>query len=329
MKQAVFRGRVDQQSVTSELQTVTFDLSRQMDYEGISLQLAGNIVNSVAWAALKTQGAYGLIRRIELLVNGQTVLEQLGGYEMAFLMWPLSRKMLVTNSAIYLAPGITAATHAFSVQIPLDRNMIDMVRPKDTALASRDLATLQLRVTIGQFSDVFTTGGTSTFSGTTLTATFDAIQEYPSQDGKITVPPYLLKRVQQDVPIVSTNSNLQVRLPVGNLLRRVSFVQRTSGDLSSALLNNVQLVRGSDVRANMNIRALNEHTATLSSGTAIVAAQTIDFARRRQELGKVADCWPLAGAADVYAVLDVTASGSSPTISVVTEELIPRIARAA
>lgn len=328
MKQAVFRGRIDQQAVTTELQTVTFDLSRQMDYEGVTLQLSGTITNSVAWAALKTQGAWGLIRSVELLVNGQTVLEQAGGYELASIALGLSRGLSRTNAYMYTAPGITAAAHAFKAVLPLDRNMIDMVRPKDTALASRDLATLQLRVTIGQFSDVFTTGGTSTMSAT-LTATFDAIQEYPSQDGKITVPPYLLKRVQQTVPITATNSNLQVRLPVGNLLRRVSFIERTSGDLAEGLLNNVQLVRGSDVRASMNRNQLYEAAQTLSRGAAFTGALVVDFARRRQELGKVADCWPLAGAADVYAVLDVTSSGASPTISIVTEELIPRIARAA
>jgi hypothetical protein len=329
MRQAPFRFRIDQQPFTAELQTITFDLPRQMDYEGLTLRLAGNIVVTTAFTTVKTQSVYGLVRRVELLANGQTVMDQIGGYELAALTIGQTRQIAQANAAYVTAPGVTVATQPFALTLPIDRAMSDMVRPKDTNLASRDLSTLQLRITIGQLADLYTGAGVATFSACTATLFADAIQEYPDADKRITLPPYLLKRTQQDVAIASTNANLQLRLPVGNIMRRVTLVQRTTADLTVALLNNIQLIRGSDVRVNLDQFTLREHTAHNSGGALFTGVLSLDFARRRQRLGKITDCWSLGGAADVFLNMDVTASGTSPVISVITEELIPRATRSA
>jgi hypothetical protein len=224
MKQAPFRFRVDQQAVTAESQVLTFDIPRQLDLESLLLVLSGSINVTVAYAAVKTQSVYGLVKRVELLANGQTVMEQIGGYELAALTIGQARGIAQSNAAFVTAPGVGVAAQSFALRLPIDRSMFDAVRPKDTNLQTRDLATLQLRVTVGQFTDVFTGAGTGAFTSTSATLWASSVQEYPDQAGRITVSPYLLKRVQQDVPITASNSNLIVRLPIGNLMRRVTFV---------------------------------------------------------------------------------------------------------
>lgn len=329
MQQAPFRQRIDQASVTAEGQVVTFDVPRQLDIETLWLVLTGTINTTVAWATVKTQTLWGLIRRVEFILNGQTVVEMAGGYELAAICLGLGRNLPRTSADNISTPVVGVAATAFNVALPIDRAMLDMVRPKDTNLATRDLSTCQIRVTIGQFSDVFTGAGTSAFVTTTLRLSAESLQEYPDKAGQITVPPYLLKRVQQDVPIVASNTNLMVKLPIGNIMRRVNFFQRTSGDLTAALINSVQLVRGSDIRYNRQAAEMAADMATLAGGNRFTGHTCADFARRGSRLGKVNDCWPLSGAADTYAILDVTTSGASPTISIVTEELIPRVKRAA
>lgn len=339
MQQAVFQFRVDQQTISAENQILTFELPRQLDYESMLLTINASINITTAYTAVRAQSVYGLIRRIELIANGQTVLEQIGGFEMQYINTGYRRNNAsalfltgVNGGVVLPAVGIGATTAAFS--IPIDRAMLDMARPKDTNLASRDLATLQMRVTLGALTDVFSGAGVATITGATSFARLDAsaIQEYPSADGKITVSPFLLKRTSQDVPINATNANLQVRLPVGNILRAVHVVQRTTGDLTAALLNNLQIVRGSDVRFNMPYLSIARQTSLQSNGANFVTtpgffAASIDFARRGQRIGKITDCWNLAGAADVFLNMDVNASGAGPLVTVVTEELIPRAIR--
>jgi phage baseplate assembly protein gpV len=339
MQQAIFQNRIDQQTISAENQIITFELPRQLDYESflLSFNVALNI--TTAYTALRAQSVYGLVRRIELIANGQTVLEQIGGFEMQYINGayrrnnPASQILTTTNGGVVLpsvAIGVTTA--AFS--IPVDRAMFDMARPKDTNLASRDLATIQLRVTLGALTDVFTGAGVATITPATSFIRLDSssVQEYPSAEGKMTVPPFLLKRTSQDVPINASNPNLQVRLPVGNIMRAVHVVQRTTGDLTASLLNNLQIVRGSDVRFNLPYLSIARQTALQTSGANFIVTPgffgaSIDFARRGQRLGKVTDCWNLAGAADVYLNMDVTATGTGPIVTVVTEELIPRAVR--
>ncbi|MGL6121758.1 MAG: hypothetical protein ACRC1W_01725, partial [Shewanella sp.] len=182
MQQTVLQFRVDQHTVTAENQIITFDLPRQLDYESFILTLNVALNITTTFTALKSQGVYGFVRRVELISNGQTVLEQLGGFELAFiaaLARTNSAAAFTTAASGFIAnPAITGVT-SFGLTVPIDRAMMDMVRSKDTNLASRDLSTLQMRVTLGALTDIFTGAGVGTVTSATSFARLDAtgIQE--------------------------------------------------------------------------------------------------------------------------------------------------------
>jgi hypothetical protein len=174
---------------------------------------------------------------------------------------------------------------------------------------------------------MYTGAGVATFTNGRARVSQVAMQEYPDpRTGKITAPSFLLRRTQQDVSIPSANPSLQVKLPIGNILRRVWLFSVSSGDLSDALLNQLSLSRGSDFRVRAAASEIRSYNAGLWNFSQ-VGIHAIDFARSGQRIGKVTDCWPLAGAADAFATLDVSAAGTAPTVSIVTEELIPRVPR--
>jgi len=328
MQQARVFLPVDEQAIFSENSTVTFDLPRQLDIESYTLRVNATINITTAFTAVRPGvSIFNFLRRVELIANGSTVLENLNGFALAYIM--AASRSFSPRQAGYeqQLPATAVGSTSFTFAIPLDRLMPDMLRPKDTNLATRDLSTLQLRLTFGAIDDMYTGAGVATFTNGSARVSQVAMQEYPDpRTGKITAPSFLLRRTQQDVSIPSANPSLQVKLPIGNILRRVWLFSVSSGDLSDALLNQLSLSRGSDFRVRAAASEIRSYNAGLWNFSQ-VGIHAIDFARSGQRIGKVTDCWPLAGAADAFATLDVSAAGTAPTVSIVTEELIPRVPR--
>jgi hypothetical protein len=133
----------------------------------------------------------------------------------------------------------------------LDQCLIDGIRPKDSNLRTSGMSLLQLRITTGAAVDLLTGTPAGTMTAFSLNITTIETIELPDAKGVVTSPLYLQKRSYQDIAIPSTNANLQIALPIGNALRGVTLLATINGEPSNAVINNIQLASGVDVRVNM------------------------------------------------------------------------------
>jgi hypothetical protein len=159
--------------------------------------------------------------------------------------------------------------------------------------------------------------------------------ELPDEKGNVTSPLFLQKRSYQDIAIAASNANQQVVLPIGNALRGVEILATINGEPSNAVLNNVQLASGVDVRVNLpaaSLQALNQMDNTnvgllTNTTTNAVSSQMptgmylIDLMNNGGHDVQVTNAWDLTKASEAKLILDVT-GGAGYQLTVITTEFI-------
>ena len=143
------------------------------------------------------------------------------------------------------------------------------------------------------------------------------------------------KRSYQDIAIPASNANQQIVLPIGNALRGVMLLATVAGEPSNAVINNIQLASGVDVRVNVPGRMLQRANAIDYPPVGILAGSTswasnsanptglyvVDLMANGPRDVSVTNAWDLSKASEAKMILDVT-GGATTQITAVTTEFI-------
>jgi len=134
-----------------------------------------------------------------------------------------------------------------------------------------------------------------------------------------------LKKVSfQEVALISSNANQEIRLPAGNFIRSVVLRTdglTTAGEPSTGVLNNVQLTAGVDVRMNLgaaNLRAKNNADYGFIPAGYYVA----DVCSKGDAAVNLTDLWDVTGASEPKVIVDVNGGASVKMQAVVTEYIM-------
>lgn len=299
------------------------DLPRQYDYETLILRLSASLQVTVAATSVRAESPTQLIPRIEIIADGKNTIYSA---PMWFASLGNLRRPITESGARATTPpsGTAIATYAVEAIGIVDFQTVDGVRAKDSNFRTRGLSLLQLRLTFGAAGDAFV-GGTVAFSGSPTVDVFSAeCVEETDEAGNFKTSPVALKKVSyQQQAFAASNSNAEFRLPAGNMIRSV-FVRTdgatTAGEPSTAVLNNLQLLSGVDVRFNLTgVMARAENNANFGQVTA--GYYLADLLAKGGYSVNLTDLWDVTRQAEPKAVLDVTGA-ANVQVQVVTTEYI-------
>lgn len=313
----------------TENNVVTLDLPRGYDIESIYFSMSGTANYTVAGAAVRAMAPCQLIKRVELIADGKNTIASIPGWALV--------KNFGREQFGRMTPPTAAAIAAYAVAMfgVLDQALIDGIRPKDSNLRTSGMSLLQLRITTGAAVDLLTGAPTGTMTAFALDVGTVETIELPDAKGGVTAPLYLQKRSYQDIAIPATNANQQIVLPIGNALRGVLLLATVNGEPSNAVINNIQLASGVDVRVNAPGSMLQLANATdyppvgIQSGNTTWASSTVnptglyvvDLMANGPRDVSVTNAWDLSRASEAKMILDVT-GGAGYQLTAVTTEFI-------
>jgi len=302
----------------------TLDLPRDYDYESIFLRINGSVQVTTAGTAVRNEAPTQLVQRVEVIADGKNNI-----FSAPF--WFASnanygRDLLQNGARVLTAPSSAAlGTYPIEAIGAVDLMTQDSVRPKDSNFRSSGLSLFQLRLTFGQFADMFTGSAVAVASGTIYVDVFvQQLVEIADANGQVTTPIALKKVSFQEIALPSSNANQEIRLPAGNFIRGVTIRTdglTTAGEPSTGVLNNVQLAAGVDVRMNLagaNLRAKNNADYGYINGGYYVA----DVTSKGSSAINLTDLWDVTGAAEPKLIVDVVGGTNVKMQAVVTEYIM-------
>lgn len=317
------------QAVT-ENNVVTFDLSRGYDIETIALRVTGTANVTTGGTAVRAMAPCQLIKRVELIADGKNTICSIPG-------WALVKNFGRDNYGM-MTPPTAASIAAYAVEMfgTLDQALIDGVRPKDSNLRTSGMSLLQLRITTGACVDLFTGSPAGSMTAFNVEiGTVETVELLDPKTGNITAPLYLQKRTYQDLAVPASNANQQLALPVGNALRGLILLATINGEPSDAVINNVSIASGVDVRVNLpgpllqrlgnvDITAagmFTNATAWSSANRTPTGIYLVDLMSNGPRDVNVTNAWDLSKASEAKLTLDVT-GGAGYQVTVVSTEFV-------
>ena len=300
----------------------TLDLPRDYDYETIFVRINGGLQVTAGATSVRAEAPVQIIPRLEVIADGKNNL-----YSAPFWFATLANyeRRGISQGARAVTPpsGVAIATYQVEANGTIDLMSQGAVRPKDSNFRSAGLSLFQLRMTFGQPGDCFV-GGTVVFNNMFVDVYVQQMVEIPDATGAITTPIALKKISYQELALLSSNANQDIRLPAGNNIK--SVVMRTdgsttAGEPSVAVLNNVILGAGVDVRLNLSgaqLRAKNNQDYGLITSGYYIA----DLTSKGGASVNLTDLWDVTGAAEPKLTLDVTGGANVKMQAVVTEYIL-------
>ena len=301
----------------------TVDLPRDYDYESVFLRINGGLQVTAAATSVRAEAPCQVVSRCEIIADGKNNLfsapfwfASLGSYD---------RKLIEYNARTLTPPSGTAiATYTVEANGTIDFMTPDGVRAKDSNFRSSGLSLFQLRLTFGQPGDAFV-GGTVVFNNMYVDVFVQQLVELPDQQtGQISGPVALKKVSYQEIALPASNANQEIRLPAGNQIKSVLIRTEgsvTAGEPSTAILNNVQLAAGVDVRFNIsgpNLRAKNN----ADIGQITAGYYVADVTAKGWAAVNLTDLWDVSGASEPKLICDVNGGTNYKMQAVVTEYIL-------
>lgn len=304
-------------------QFATIDLPRDYDYESLFFRVAGNINVTTAYTGVRAEAPVQILPRIEIIADGKNTL-------FSAPLWFASQANVARNSTEYNSgintppSGFAIANYAVEALGVVDFASVDCVRPKDSNFRPADLSIFQARLTFGNPGDCFVPGvGASTFVNMVVEVFVQQLVELPDATGAISKPGFVKKVSYQEIALASSNTNQEIRLPAGNSIKSVTIRTEGSalaGEPSNAILNNVSLAAGMDIRLNLSsgqLRALNR----ANYGLVPPGLYFIDLARNAGATQYLSELWDVGRINEPKAIVDVTGSANAKAQFVVVEYL--------
>lgn len=301
----------------------TVQLPRDYDYESVFVRINGGLQVTALATSVRAEAPCQVVPRLELIADGKNNLFSAPFWFAA--LGNTARQFLEYNARCVTPPsGVAVATYQVEGIGVIDLQSLDCLRPKDSNFRSRDLSLLELRMTFGQPGDSFV-GGTVAFSSMYVDVFVQQLVEEAGADGKPLSSPVALKKVSyQEIALTASNVNQELRLPAGNLIKSVLLRtdgSTTAGEPSTAVLNNLQLVSGVDVRCNLqgaNLRAKNN----ADLGYVPAGYYVADVAEHGSSSNSLSELWDVRNQAEPKLIMDVTGGANVKAQAVVTEYIM-------
>lgn len=283
----------------------TMDLPITADTEGLHLYLSGNIVVGTQYTACVTEGMAKLIQKIEIIKDGETIYSAPGSI-MSHGNYPRDGGVIRVN------PGVTVATQTGEIVGFIDFAHIGGLNPKDSILRSSKARTFQMRVTWGQFSDMYTGAGAVTSNTLVLKVAVRAQKPQPGEDMSKDFDPELRRiAVFNDRAYANSMTADKIQLQTDKLYKAIILRCETAGDLSTAVLNNVRVLAGSDVLYDLSAAQIADQNTHDFEWTLPGGYYVIPFSPTPHGLERVTDFLDTHGRKDVYLELNVTGGATT------------------
>lgn len=299
---------------------IKVDLPRQYDLESIMIRISGTWTNADAATSIYTEAPTQLISRVELVADGKNTIFSAPFWKL--VTGNFGRPESVKGPADLRVPPSAIAAAAYTVEATgcLDLASVDCLRPKDSNFRTFGLNLWELKFAFGRAVDIAADVAAATFVGT-VEVWIEETVELPDESGKYSMPNFLRKTSFQQYDTTASNSNMEVRLPAGNLIRSVLIVTRAAGIPVSTVLNKATLQSGVDVRAVLSAAQIRRNMARDFGDLEQVGYYLLDFVKEGPSPGKLTNLWDVTQQAEPKLFLDVTGVASS-NVQIVTEEYI-------
>lgn len=300
----------------------TIDLPRDYDYESIFMRVNGGLQVTGAATSVRAEAPCQVVQRAEVIADGKNNIFSAPFWFAA--MGSYDRPLINYNARATTPPtGTAIATYQVEAIGSIDLMSCDAIRAKDSNFRSSGLSLFQLRLTFGQPGDSFV-GGTVVFNNMFVDVFASQLVELPGADGHVSAPVALKKVSYQEIGLSSSNANQEIRLPAGNNIKSVLIRTEgsvTAGEPSVAILNNVQMVAGIDVRLNLSgaqLRAKNN----ADYGQLTAGYYVADMTSKGGAPVNLTDLWDVTGAAEPKLICDVLGGANNKLQAVVTEYIL-------
>lgn len=308
----------------------SLDLPRKNLYRDLILWLKGSVVvTDVTTPPVVFTGGIGsglkIIKRIEVIANGRDTLKSLSLSALAMKnQFLFGERPQITESLL------TAATHPFGGVLHLPFTMPRAIREIDTFLNSGKLATLELRVTYGATSDMYSTQPTALTEGSTVADLEVHVNEAIRLDGK--QEPYAAyKELYIEKDVVAAAAEFQILLPVGNRYRGFMLECESDGEMVDTILKKITIKSGTDVYKAV---AAYEGTTYKPAGGAIRGDNVKCFGLSDEALtgyyyidfcpeGRMVDALDATRLSSLEMILDVAHPGSVDKVRIYPCEIVP------
>jgi len=292
----------------SEKQSI--QLPRNMLLRSILIKISGTVDITVADEALVDEAPHSFLTNIELVGNGKEVIKSYSGIN-AYLLskYDYGTPPEETNSIATVA----GTPDSFEFFIPVNLADIGSKNKADTYLRTSDYSSLELRLTLGAATDMFTsTGGTFAFSALKAEIT---VREADGLEGNLGIA----KEHTTQAELTATSSAFQIPLNVGNRIRRLFIKATDAGDPQNDIINNIKVFSGANVfvdEPGWSVRQKNKMDyglENLEDGVYIV-----DFITD----GHKTEALPTIGMNNLFVEFDATIGGGTTFIQVIPMELL-------
>lgn len=300
----------------------TVDIPRDYDLESLQVRLVGNVQVTTAGTAVRADAPCQVIPRMELIADGKNNLFSAPFWFASIANY--ARPLTHSGSRVITPPtAASIATYPIEAIGYIDLASVDCVRPKDSVFRSAPLSIFQLRLSFGAANDLFTGAVAATFSNLNVEILAQQMVELPDATGAIAAPGFVKKVSYQEIALVASNANQEIRLPAGNLIK--SVVMRTDGSVtagepSATVLNNVQLAAGVDVRFNLSGQQLRAKNNS-EFGQFPAGYYVADLTRDGAAPGMLSELWDVGRVNEPKLIVDVVGGANVKMQSVTTEYL--------
>lgn len=298
------------------------DLPRGYDYSSLVMRINGSVQLTTAGTAVRAEAPTQMVARVEVTADGRNVLHNAPFWRCA--VGRLDRRLTDYNTQVIVPPSSAAiGTYAVEATGIIDFCVQDGLRPKDANFRTSALQLFQMRLTFGNPQDLFTGAAVGTFNGCYVDICAIEMIEVPDASGVITTPLFYHRVSTTELAIPASNTQLDQRLPAGNAIRSVLMRTEgltTAGEPTNGVINNIQLRKGLDVRANLsgaNLRAINRAVF----GNVQTGLYLLDLTRIG-ETAYLSEAFDVSDTAEPMITMDVV-GGASVRMQIVTEEFVP------
>lgn len=275
------------------------DLPITADTESLHLYLSGNITVSTAYTSVLSEGFAHLINKIEIIKDGETIYTAPGTI-LTHGNYPRD------GGIIKVQPGVAIGTQSGEVVGFVDFSHIGGLNPTDTVLRTSKARTFQLRVTWGQVSDMYTGAGAYTGTAINLRVAVRARKPQPGEDLSQDKDPEMRRlSLWTDRNYPASMSADKVQLQTDKLYKAIILRTEVSGELNTGVLNNVRILRGSDVLYDLSAAQIADENTQDLGWTLPGGYYVINFSPNPHGFERASDFLDTYGRKDCYIELNV------------------------
>lgn len=302
----------------------SLDIPRDYAINDIMLEFAGSIIVSggTTNGTPKSFCPAGLVKQLDLRANGRDTIKSMA-FEDIVAQTTIRYGTLPNNT---LMTSGAQATYPYYIYGIMNLAMWGTVKPFDTLFNANPLTSLTLQITWGVQADLYTSVAgdrTHTITGT-LSVLGKEVVGVPSQQLFI-----VFKEATINAPVAASSSEFKIPLNYARDLsyRGLTLRARVDGAEVNTVVNNIKLQSGGVIFINVNGRRLAARNKSMFSlETWLTGFYVIDFC----EDGRIGDSLDTSGLSSLDLILDVTKSGTTCEIKVITQELIvPTVVKSA